>query len=160
MSNYFINKDYKTGEIVYLEYDVNGYKVTPKTKKKDAINVNKIIFVSPDLTKKLLKKKIDHKTTKLLLELNTFDDEDDNDNGTRLRDKLVEAERLKLNIINNYGRYFSKSYNNLTLKKLQIIIDGYRAKLYEIRSKKQKQYFIEMLERANMAPEEKKGKGR
>ena len=27
MSNYFISKDNKTGEIVYLEYDKNGYKV-------------------------------------------------------------------------------------------------------------------------------------
>ena len=40
-SNYFISKDVKTGEIVYLEYNKNGYKVSPKTKKKDAIEVNK-----------------------------------------------------------------------------------------------------------------------
>ena len=68
MSNYFISKDNKTGEIVYLEYDKNGYKVTPKTKKKDAIEVNKIVFVSPELTEKLLKKKINSKISKLLLD--------------------------------------------------------------------------------------------
>ena len=37
MNNYFISKDNKSGEIVYLEYDKEGYKVTPKRKKEDAI---------------------------------------------------------------------------------------------------------------------------
>ena len=52
MNNYFISKDNKSGEIVYLEYDKEGYKVTPKRKKEDAIEVNKIVFVSPKLTEK------------------------------------------------------------------------------------------------------------
>ena len=59
MNNYFISKDKKTGEIVYLEYDKDGYKVSPKARKKDSIEVNKIVFVSPELTEKLLKKKIE-----------------------------------------------------------------------------------------------------
>ena len=41
MRNYFINKDNKTGEIVYLEYDKNGYSVSPKAKKKDDIEEEK-----------------------------------------------------------------------------------------------------------------------
>jgi len=160
MSNYFISKDNKTGEIVYLEYDKDGYRVTPKTKKKDAINVNKIVFVSPELTKKLLKKKIERKVSRLLLELNTYYDDDEDNDGVRLRDKLLEAERLKLNIINQYSKYFGKSYIALTLKKMQIIIDGYRNRLFEIRNKKQKQFYMDMLSRANMESSEKKGKGR
>lgn len=160
MSNYFVSKDNKTGEIVYLEYDTNGYKVTPKAKKKDAINVNKIIFVSPELTRKLLKKKIDLKVSKLLLEFNTFSEDDEDNGGIRLRDKLLEAERLKLNIINNYCRYFGKSYVNLTLKKIQLIIDSYRSRLYEMRNKKQKQIFMEMFNMTSMENNEKKGKGR
>ena len=107
-NNYFINKDTKTGEIVYLEYNKEGYKVTPKTKKKDAIEVNKIVFVSPTLTEKLLKKKINNKISKLLLELNTFYDEDSGNpdgEGIRLRDKLMESERLKQNLMNNYKNH-------------------------------------------------------
>lgn len=160
MSNYFISKDKNTGEIIYLEYNKSGYKVTPKAKKKDAIAVNKIVFVSPELTKKLLKKKIDRNISKLLLELNTYYDDDDENSGARIRDKLIEAEKLKLNIINKYSKYFGKSYIGLTLKKMQLIIDGYRSRLYEINSKKQKQFFIEMLGRANIESSEKKGKGR
>ena len=138
MSNYFVSKDNKSGEIVYLEYDKNGYKVTPKKNKKDAIMVNKIVFVSPSLTEKLLKKKIEHKITKLLYDLNSIntDDEDSDDSNTTLvRNKLLEAERLRLNIINNYKRYLGNSYCTLTLKKMQIIIDGYRDKLYTIKER-------------------------
>lgn len=162
MSNYFISKDSKTGEIVYLEYDKNGYKVTPKAKKKDAIEVNKIVFVSPELTEKLLKKKINHKVSKLLLELNTYYDEDEDGDGTRLRDMLKEAERLKLNIINNYKKYLGKDYASLTLKKLQIIIDGYRSQISYLNEKKKQELMLEMF-RNNIDMEEeteKKGRGR
>ena len=47
-----------------------------KVKKEDAIEVSKIVFVSPTLTEKLIKKKINNKISRLLLELNTtYDDE-------------------------------------------------------------------------------------
>ena len=132
MNNYFISKDNKSGEIIYLEYDKDGYKVTPKRKKEDAIEVNKIVFVSPSLTEKLLKKKIDNKLTKLLYELNAINidnEDDDSSNDGRIRDMLKEAERLKINIINNYKKYLGNTYSILSLKKLEIIIEGYRAEL-------------------------------
>lgn len=163
MSNYFISKDNKTGEIVYLEYDKNGYKVKPKAKKKDAIEVNKIVFVSPDLTEKLLKKKINHKVSRLLLELNTYYDEDDEGDGTRLRDMLKEAERLKLNLINNYKKYLGSEYLALTLKKLQLIIDGYRSQITYLNEKKKKEFMLEMYRHSmniEEEAEEKKGRGR
>lgn len=164
-SSYFINKDIKTGEIVYLEYNKNGYKVTPKAKKKDAIEVNKIVFVSPTLTEKLLKKKINNKISKLLLELNTFYDEDNNDTdseSTRVRNQLKEAEKLKHNLISNYKKYLNGSYTGLTLKKLQIIIDGYHSRMNAILNKKQGQILAEMLYRTSFIEEEetKRGKGR
>ena len=87
MRNYFINKDNKTGEIVYLEYDKNGYSVSPKAKKKNDIEVNKIVFVSPELTSKLLKKKIDIKINKLLNEYNTI--EIDYTNLLRINDNNI-----------------------------------------------------------------------
>lgn len=163
-SNYFINKDTQTGEIVYLEYNKNGYKVTPKTKKKDAIEVNKIVFVSPTLTEKLLKKKINTKISKLLLELNTFYEEDTGDQdseGIRLRNKLIESEQLKQNIINTYKKYLDGKYTSLTLKKIQIIIDGYNSRLNALIEKKKKEMFMQMFARNNYVTEDtKKGKGR
>lgn len=160
MNNYFINKDSKTGEIVYLEYNKEGYKVSPKAKKKDAIEVNKIVFVSPTLTEKLIKKKIDHKITKLLLNLNTIDEEDSDDGEARVRNELMEAERLKLNIINEYMKYLGNSYAGLTLEKIQLIINKYRSKLYDIRKKKQDKILSELFGNINYETSEKKGKGR
>lgn len=163
-NSYFINKDKKTGEIVYLEYNNDGYKVTPKIKKKDAIEVNKIVFVSPTLTEKLLKKKINSKISKLLLELNTFYDEDDGNpdsEGIRVRDKLMEAEKLKQYLMNTYKKYLDGKYTSLTLKKLQIIIDGYHSRMNAIIDKKNKDMFMQLFARDNYIEEEtKRGKGR
>ena len=165
MNSYFINRDNKSGEVIYLEYNKNGYKVSPKAKRKDAIEVNKIVFVSPSLTEKLLKKKINNKISKLLLELNTFYEEDNGDDeasGIRVRDMLMEAEKLKFNLINNYKKYLDGKYASLTLKKIQIIIDGYKSRVQAVTYKKQKQMFMEMFARVNMDIEEenKRGKGR
>lgn len=164
-SNYFISRDMQSGEVVYLEYNKNGYSVNPKAKKKDAIEVNKIVFVSPSLTEKLLKKKINNKISKLLLELNTFYDEIDDDSDseeTRVRNQLMEAEQLKLNIMNKYKKYLAGNYVGLTLKKIQIIIDGYRSRTNAIYEKKQKEVLIEMFSRINYIDkgENKIGKGR
>ena len=163
MNNYFISKDNKSGEIVYLEYDKEGYKVTPKRKKEDAIEVNKIVFVSPKLTEKLIKKKIDHKLNKLLCELNLINiDDEDNDSGNskKIRDMLKEAEKFRLNIKNKYKKYLGNSYITLTLKKMQIIIDGYKAKLYTIKERENEKILINMFNQMKIEEPEKKGKGR
>ena len=151
------------GNHVYLEYDKEGYKVTPKRKKEDAIEVNKIVFVSPKLTEKLIKKKIDHKLDKLLYELNLINiDDEDNDSGNseKIRDMLKEAEKFRLSIINNYKKYLGNSYITLTLKKMQIIIDGYKAKLYTIKERENEKILINMFNQMKIEEPEKKGKGR
>ena len=159
MHNYFINKDNKTGEIVYLEYNKNGYSVSPKTKKKDDIEVNKIVFVSPELTNKLIKKKIDIRINKIIKDYNTFyDDEDDDSASGRIRDKIKEAERLKLTILNEYSKYLGSSYSRLTLKKLQLIINGYRNKLYKLRNKRKQEELMQMFNQIDES--EKKRRGR
>lgn len=162
MNNYYISKDNKTGEVIYLEYDKNGYKITPKNKKKDAIEVNKIIFVSPNLTEKLIKKKIDRKIEKLLLELNKIDinnEDADSGNTTMIRNMLKECEKLRINIINNYKKYLGNSYSTLTLKKMQIITDGYRAKLGII-SERNNQKILANIFNQSYDEMTKKGKGR
>ena len=81
--NYYIERNNDTKEIVYIEYDlIDGYKITPKTKKEDAIEVNKIVFVSPTLTEKIIKKKIDIKLRFLLKKIKDFDENDsDSESG-------------------------------------------------------------------------------
>ena len=163
MSNYFISKDNKSGEIIYLEYDKNGYMVKPKRNKKDTIEVNKIVFVSPSMTEKLLKKKIERKVDRLLYDLNSIDEDDSNSdegNTILIRDKMIEAERLKNTIINNYKKYLGNSYVSLTLKKMEIIVEGYRMKLYSIKERNQNRLLFNLFNERMMSDNTKKGKGR
>ncbi len=158
--NYFISKDNKNGEVVYLEYNKNGYNVKPKVKKDDAIEVNKIVFVSPTLTEKLIKKKINNKISRLLLELNTSYDDESDSGESRFRNMYKEAEKLYTYLINIYAKYLGKTYVNLTIKKLELIINEYKEKLYLINEKKQREIFMRMFGVETKEDREKKGKGR
>ena len=161
-SNYFVSKDKKSGEVVYLEYNKDCYNVKPKVQKDGAIEVNKIVFISPSFTEKLLKKKINSKIAKLILELNTtYDDEDEDGGSCRYRNKLKEAEKLKKMVTNTYKKYLGKSYTALTIKKMQIIINGYKAKLNEIDSAKQKELYYQAVNTIVTDDiEQKRGKSR
>lgn len=139
--NYYVEKNNNTKDIVYVEYKlIDGYKITPKTKKEDAIEVNKIVFVSPTLTEKVIKKKIDIKIKMLLNKLKEIDIEDD-DSESGIRETLVTAERLKLNIINNYIKYLGHEYRDLSLKKLQLIINELRVRLFTLKAKQHEQIY-------------------
>lgn len=145
--HYFLQRDSKTNEMVYIEYSkLDGYHIVPKTKKQDAIEVNKIVFVSPSLSEKLIKKKIDKKIEYLLKILRSIDDDSD-PSGDIIKKSLVDAERLKLSIINTYVKYLGNTYQGLTLKKIQIIINQLRLKLYMLKENDYQIY-------------ENKGKGR
>lgn len=158
--NYFISKDNKNGEVVYLEYNKNGYNVKPKVKKEDAIEVSKIVFVSPTLTEKLIKKKINNKISRLLLELNTTYDDESDGGEARFRNMYKETEKLRTYLMNTYAKYLGKTYANLTLKKLELIINEYKEKLYIINEHKQKEMFMRMFGMNMEEEHEKKGKGR
>ena len=136
--NYFLKKDSLTGEILYLEYDkLDGYNITPKSNIYDAISVNKIVFVNSSLSEKIIKKKIDIKIRHFLKILETID-EDDGNNEDGVRQSLMDAERLKLNILNTYRKYLGNTYQSLTLKKIQVIINQLRIKLYNTMNNKRR----------------------
>ena len=131
--SYSISRDEKTSESVYFVYDkVDGYRVNPKAKKKDSIEVSKIVFVNDTLSEKIIRKKIDKKIAYLLAELKLIEEEGNPDEGA-IKRSLMDAEKLKLQIINNYVKYLGHTYQSLTLKKIQIIVNQLRFKLYNIR---------------------------
>ena len=143
--NYFLKKDSLTGEILYLEYEkLDGYNITPKSNVYDAISVNKIVFVNSSLSEKIIKKKIDIKIRHFLKILETID-EDDGDNEDGVRQSLMDAERLKLNILNTYRKYLGNTYQSLTLKKIQVIINQLRIKLYNTMNNKRRGSMFEDL---------------
>lgn len=129
--NYYLHKDNKTGEILYLEYDkVNGYPITPKTKIEDAINVSKIIFINPSLSEKVIRRKIDIKLRNFLRILEKIEDDPTGGDEGAIHATLMEAEKLKVNILTKYVKYLGNTYGSFSLKKIQIIINQLRIKLY------------------------------
>lgn len=160
-TNYFIQKNKKTSEVILIDYDQkDGYQINPKVKKKDEINVNKIVFMSPNLSEKLIRKKIDKRIEYLLNQLKIVDE--DNDSGFIER-TLMDAEKLRIMIINNYVKHLGNTYQSLTLKKIQIIINELKIKLYNSQAKKIPSFFMnfEPKEMGGMEyEEEKRGRGR
>ena len=71
-----------------------------------------------------------------------------------------EAEKLYTYLINVYAKYLGKTYVNLTIKKLELIINEYKEKLYLINEKKQREIFMRMFGVETKEDREKKGKGR
>ena len=155
--NYYLHKNNKTGEITYLEYDkIDGYKITPRTKIEDAIKVNKIVFVNPNFTEKIIKKKIDIKIRHLLNVISTID-EDGGDDEDSIRKSLMDAEKLRNMILNNYVKYLGHSYESLTMKKIQVIINQLRIKLYNSMNRNRMREFESLY---YLDEDEYKGRGR
>ena len=162
-NNYYIQKDEISGQTVLIEFDkLKGYNVLPKTKKENEIEVNKIVFINPSLSEKIIKRKINIKMKQLLKILQDIEDSDDED-GTEntIRKSLVDAQRLKLKLINSYIKFLGSEYRGLTLEKLEIIIKEFRTKLYLM---KEKNNILELeLEKYFRQPpveEERRGRGR
>ena len=128
--SYSVSRNEKTCESVYFEYDkIDGYKVTPKVKKKDSIEVSKIVFVNDMMSEKIIRKKIEKKINYLLEQLKKIE-EDETGDEDGIKRNLMDAEKLKIQIINNYVKYLGHTYQSLTLKKIQIIINQLRFKLF------------------------------
>ena len=153
--NYYLHKNNMTGEVIYIEYDkIDGYPVTPKTNIVDAIAVNKIIFVSSDFSKKIIKKKIEIKIRYLLKVLDEIDDDDDDG----IKNTIMKAEKLRIDIINKYVKYLGNTYGELSIKKIQIIINQLRMKLYDNITRKNYNLINELYYLDEEEP--KRGRGR
>lgn len=140
--NYYVSKSDKSKEVVYLELDqLDGYQVNPKARKKNDIEVNKIVFVNPEFSEKVIRKKIDKKINYLLKQLKEIE-EDGTDEGA-IKRSLMDAEKLKLQIINNYVKYLGHTYESFTLKKIQIIVDQLRYKLFTLKEIERNNFYYE-----------------
>lgn len=128
--SYSLSRDEMKNESLILEYE--GYQVNPKIKNRDSIEVSKIIFVNDMFSEKIIRRKIDKKINYLLEQLRIIDGEDNPDEDG-VGKCLMDAEKLRIQIINNYVKYLGHTYQSLTLKKIQIIINQLRFKLYTIK---------------------------
>lgn len=149
--NYIIKKDKKKKQIISFEYEeMNGYQVSPKVHNENQVKVNKIIFVKPEFSEKIIRKKIDKRIEYLLKMLKMIEEGSDTSPDTIER-TLMESEKLRMQIINNYVKYLGNTYQSLTMEKIKLINDRLRYHLYYLKELKKQEYYQE---------ERKVGRGR
>ena len=142
--NYYLSKDEKTGNVVYFEYNkLDGYQVKPKKQQKNTIDVSQILIVKPEFSEKIIRKKIEKKIFYLLEQLRIIDEDNSGDSEGTIKKCLYDAEKLRLQIINNYVKYLGHTYQGLTLKKIEIIIEQLRYKLFMLEEVKANNYYME-----------------
>ena len=151
--NYHLSKTKKEKEAINLDINkLGGYKVNPKVKEKDGIKVNKITFVDDEFSEKIIRKKINLKIAYLLKQLKLMQD-DGTDNRT-IKKTLMDAEKLRIQLINKYVKYLGHTYYSLTLKKIELIIEELTFKLY------MKAFYQEQVHYYNHGNEREGRKGR
>ncbi len=139
---YLIVKEKNDKTITYFEYDkMEGYDLSPKkgVKIEDAINVNKIVIINPSLAQKVAKKKLDLKFRKLLQLLNIIFETDD-DTGTAYREGLNEVSKLRMELLNKYRKHLEEEEASLMEKKLDILEQELKLRLYYLEQNYQNEY--------------------
>ncbi len=120
---YLLTKDKFSKEVIYLEYDkLNGLDISPRNdaKREDVISVRKMILIKPSFIDKVLKLKIDKKIKYFIKRLTDIEDDSTDDDLQRFID---EVELYKMTQLNYYLNFLGLDYKNLTLKKLQLILN-------------------------------------
>lgn len=142
-NSYYISRDKSKKTTTCFEINkLDGYKITPKTSKEEILSVSKIIFIKPELSEKIIRKKIDKKINYLLKQLKDIEENGDNDEGS-IKKSLMDCEKLRMQIINNYVKYLGHTYESLTLKKIEIIINELRYKLFTVMKKREQLNYYE-----------------
>lgn len=138
-TTYHISKTKKEKEARNLEINkLDGYQINPKAKGKNAIKVDKVLFVDDNISEKIIRKKIDSKIEYLLYKLKLL--ETDDGEGGSIEKSLMDAEKLRVQLINKYVKYLGHTYYSLTLKKIELLIDEFNYRLYMNEFKKENNY--------------------
>lgn len=143
---YFVVKEKNNKAITYFEYDtMEGYDLAPKKgmKIEDAINVNKVVIINPSLAEKVAKKKLDLKFRKLVQLLNVIFETDD-DTGTAYHEGLNEVSKLRTELLNKYRKHLEEEEADLMDKKLDILEQELKTRLYYLQWNYQNNYSNEL----------------
>lgn len=146
MKGYVINKNNKNKEMMLIEYQNKleiGYDVNPKNKykKRDTIDVTKVVFMSPTFIEKILNKKID-KEYKTILYLISEIAADDSDDTGRMIGVLNRVELFKSIIRKKYIKFMTEAQSEKILKRLNLMGKELKKRIFEI--EEQKNYENEM----------------
>lgn len=124
MKGYYISRQPKTGEIIYINYDKykQGYNISPKNNiKYDGVKVNKMIIVKPSMIEKVLKRKIRNRLDLYLKTIIEIMEDSDGDDSSGIREALNELSRFKNIIKYKYEKYLEEKYIILLNKKIEVL---------------------------------------
>ena len=124
--SYLIKKDNKTNSITYINYNLEGYKFTPKSKNNAKIKINQLMIVNPTMIDKILTIKFNDMFKKIMNYLALFLNSDDDNNGEMI---LGEIDRLKSILINKYHNYLAVEKQKLFLDKLNFLENQLKMKI-------------------------------
>ncbi len=132
---YLVVKEKNDPTVTYFEYDkMEGYDLSPKKniKIKDAINVNKVVIINPSLMSKVASKKLNMKFRKLLEFITVIfeENEEGEDAGDAYRQGLNEISKLRLEARVKYRKYMEEEAYLLVEKKLDILEQELKTRLY------------------------------
>ncbi len=118
--SYLIKKDNKTNTITYMEYDMKGYKFTPKSKANASVQVNQIVIINPQMIDRILTLKFNSTFKKLMTFVLNYINDTTADTSSGMY-ALGEIERLKSIIFNKYQAYLSREKQKVFLDKLAFL---------------------------------------
>ena len=118
--SYLIKKDNKTNTITYMQYDMKGYKFTPKSQKNASIQVNQIVIINPQMIDKILTLKFNSTFKKLMAFVLNYLNDTSSDTTDGIY-ALGEIDRLKSIIFNKYQAYLSVEKQKNFLDKLAFL---------------------------------------
>lgn len=132
---YLIKKNKKTNEIIYMEYDLHGYKFSPKSKKEAYLDVKEVTVINPELIDSILSIKFYKIFNKLFNKVvDVLNDDDASESDTMM--VLGEVELLRGILLNKYQNFLKFEKEELFLKKLRLLENELKVKIMMIREKR------------------------
>jgi len=128
-NHYLLIKRKFGNEIVYIDYNkLDGFKIKPRNRVRyDGIEVNKLLIIKPTFIEKIIKRKIKIKLDNYLIENN-----DDTD-ASSLSIVLDDVTRYSQMIKNKYRKYLDDKYYELLLKKVSLLEQELKKKIFKIK---------------------------
>lgn len=123
MKGYYISRENKNGDIVYIDYDkYKGYNIAPKNKVMySGIKVNKMMIIKPSMIEKVLKRKIKARLNLYLKTIIEIMDESSSGGSSSIRGALNDLTRFRNIVEYKYQKYLDEKYVSLLKKKIEVL---------------------------------------
>jgi len=127
MMNFLIKKDDKINEIVFLEYQLDGYRIKLNAKKSN-IGIREVLIVNRKMIESILEKKFNKSFDNIL---HTTYRAIQSDRQSDINDALNELRRLEDILLDKYQKFLSSEKKKKFLAKLELMKEQLNLKLNE-----------------------------